>query len=312
MAYSKDCLEVIFSSDDNYARHLGAALYSLLAHNREFGHINVYVIDNEIRPENRAKLEETAAAFPNASLSFIDFTPWRDSLKLNLAWPISLSSYARLFVGSMLPEKVSRLLYMDCDMIVCDSLRPLWETDLGGSIVGAVQDFIGDRIKSAIGLMPDEPYFNAGMMLIDMDEWRRQGVGNDCLTFIDAHHGSVTHHDQGVLNGVLHDRRMILPARYNLMTIHFVFNRHKLVRYFGDNAAFYSEGDIDEAKCAPAILHYTPSFTSRPWEKNCRHPLKGLYWDSLGKTPWRGTAPAPDPTRWYARLINWRYRCLPY
>ena len=100
MAYSNDCLEVIFSSDDNYARHLGAALYSLLAHNREFGHINVYVIDNEIRPENRAKLEETAAAFPNASLIFIDFAPWRDNLRLNLAWPISLSSYARLFVGS--------------------------------------------------------------------------------------------------------------------------------------------------------------------------------------------------------------------
>lgn len=312
MAYSKDCLEVIFSSDDNYARHLGAALYSLLAHNREFGHINVYVIDNEICPENRARLEKTAAGFSNASLIFIDFAPWRDSLRLNLSWPISLSSYARLFVGSMLPETVSRILYMDCDVVVCESLRAFWETDLGGSIVGAIQDFVSDQTKSAVGLTPGEAYFNAGILLIDMDEWRRQNVGSDCLAFIDAHQGNVKHHDQGVLNGVLHNRRVILPARYNLMTIHYVFSRRKLVRYFNDHAAFYSEKEIDEAKRAPVILHYTPSFTSRPWVKNCRHPLKELYWDNLGKTPWSSTAPEPDMAKWYARLINWRYRCLPY
>ncbi len=312
MAYSRDCLEVIFSSDDNYARHMGAAAYSLLDRNRDFGHINVYMIDNKISPENRARLEKTVSAFPNASLIFIDFAAWLDKLKLDLAWPISLSSYARLFVRGMLPDTVGRVLYMDCDMIVCDSLRALWETDLGGCVLGAVQDFVNDATKAAVGLAPEEPYFNAGMLLIDMDEWRRQGVEDDCLAFIEAHQGNVTHHDQGVLNGVLHGKRMILPARYNLMTIHYVFNRRKLIRYFGDHAAFYTEQEIGEAKDTPAVLHYTPSFTSRPWVKSCRHPKRQLYWDALAATPWQGHATDADTSRWYVRLINWRYRCLPY
>lgn len=312
MAFDTNCLEIIFSGDDHYARHMGAAVHSLLTNNTEFDKIRIHVIDNHIAPENIKRLEDTVGQFANASLIRIPFDPWRDKLKLDPVWPISLSSYARLFVAQMLPETIGRVLYLDSDMIICGSLRPLWETDLGDCVVGAVQDYVGDRTKIAVGLSPDEAYFNAGLLLIDMDKWREQQIEAACLSFIEAHNGSVAHHDQGVLNGVLHDRRMLLPVRYNLMTIHYLFNRRKLTRYFNDHADFYGETEMEKALDAPVILHFTPSFTSRPWVKTCRHPKKQAYWDSLGNTPWRGTRPEPDKTKWYIRLINWRYRCLPY
>lgn len=312
MPYDRDCLHVIFSSDDRYARHMGVAAYSLLEHNRDFREVCVYMIDNKISPENRKKLEETVMSFPNGRVVWIDFTAWLGKLKLNLPWQISMSSYARLFVASMIPESVGRILYLDCDMIICDSLRTLWETDLHGAVIGAVQDFVNDQTKGAVGLKPQDQYLNAGMLLIDMDAWRARHIEQACLAFIEAKEGRVTHHDQGVLNGVLHDQCRFVPIRYDLMTIHYIFDRRKLCKFFCDHADFYSVEEINEAKRNPAILHYTPSFTSRPWVKSCKHPLRRLYHETLDKTPWRGTPDEKDGAKWYVRLINWRYRHLPY
>lgn len=70
-----------------------------------------------------------------------------------------------------------------------------------------------------------------------------------------------------------------LPIKDNLMTIHYMLSREKLLNYFHEEAGFYPQEEIEAAKKAPVILHYTPSFTSRPWCRDCRHPLKALYWE---------------------------------
>ena len=74
---SKDTLRVIYSSDDNYARHLGASVYSLLDCNRDFEKTEVYIIENNISDENKKKLAGVAEGFVNASVDFISFDKWR-------------------------------------------------------------------------------------------------------------------------------------------------------------------------------------------------------------------------------------------
>lgn len=123
MADDTKRMNVLYSSDDNYAQHMGVSIYSLLRHNAEFENIRLYVIDNDISPENRDKLREMVSRFPNAEIMFLPFLEWKEKLRLNMSWDISISSYARLFVGEMLPETVDRVLYADCDMIVCEPLR---------------------------------------------------------------------------------------------------------------------------------------------------------------------------------------------
>lgn len=308
----EDCLNILFSSDDAYAQHLGAAMYSTLEQNVDFQKIQIFIVNNEISAENRDKLEYTASLFHNAKIIWIDFGEWKSKLTLNMAWEISLTAYARLFVGSMLPDNLEKVLYLDCDMIVRESLRPMWETDLQGNIIGAVQDFVGDHVKAAVGLNPHEAYVNSGMLLIDLRKWREQEYERKCLQFIDDHCGRVIHHDQGVLNGVLHGRFRVLPIAYNLMTIHFIFSRRQLCKYYDDHAEFYTEEEVNTAKEQPKILHYTPSFTSRPWVKGCKHPYKAFYWTALLKTPWKNAVPVKNRAKLHVRLVDWRYRVLPY
>ena len=304
-------MQIVYSSDDNYAQHMGASVYSLLSHNADL-EIIIYVIDNGISSDNKEKLRQIIKQFPLSQLRWIDFSRWSKKLTLNMQWSISLSSYGRLFIGSMLPENVSRCLYLDCDMIICDRINELWNWNMQECTVAAVQDTVSRETKESIGASFSEKYFNAGLLLIDLNKWRSNNTEQACLDFIEQHHGSVTHHDQGVLNGLFHQDVSILPLKYNVMTIHYIMDRDRILRYFHEESPFYSEEEIAQAKAHPIVLHYTPSFTSRPWVKTCRQPKQALYWDALAKTPWVGSKAIEDNRKWYVRLIDWRYRCLPY
>lgn len=306
----KNIMNVLFSSDDKYAQHLGVAIYSLLEHNTAFNKITIYIVDNDISDINKQKLNKTADEFDNAEIIFLPFNKWKNKLHLNMKWDISISSYARLFIADMLPDDIDQVLYMDCDVIICESLENLWNTDLNNNVLGAVQDTVNDKTKGAVGLLPEDKYFNAGILLIDLKKWRKQNIGIKCLKFIEEKNGSVTHHDQGTLNGVLNGKWYRLPLKYNLMTIHYIFNYRKNKKYFKDHSNFYLYDDIENAKLHPAILHYVPSFTTRPWVSNCKHPKKNLYWNIISKTPWIDAKPEKDKSKWYVKLINFRYRKL--
>ena len=307
----EDTLNVLFSSDDHYAQHLAAAIYSLLNHNGSFKRVSIYIIDNEISSKSRDRLVQVVDEFDNACIEFLDFAKWRSKLKLNLAWKISIAAYARLFVGELLPSNVERVIYLDCDMIICSSLYLLWNYDLKQNIVGAVQDLVSMSTKSCVGVEKNEAYFNSGLLLIDLSKWRERNIGEDCVFFIEEKKGMVGHHDQGVLNGVFRNHWTRLPLKYNVMTINYFFSYHQMQNYYGDLSGFYTLEEISRSKAQPAILHFTPSFTSRPWFSNCCHPLKEKYWESLSHTPWKDATPQKDTSKWYVRLQGWRYRHLP-
>ena len=98
-------MNVAFSSDDNYAQHMGVAIYSLLKNNRDFHLINIYIIDNLITEHNKKKITELVGKFGNAKIIWVDFETWKSRLNLNMKnWKISISAYARLFLGSILDE----------------------------------------------------------------------------------------------------------------------------------------------------------------------------------------------------------------
>lgn len=305
-------MNILFSSDDNYARHLGVAVFSLMIHNQKAKKLNFFVVDNQISEDNLSKLKQVVEEFSNSTLTFIPFESYARELELDMPWPISMSAYARLFAAEVLAQDIDRVLYMDCDMVVCRDLSNLWNTDLQGKCLAAVQDQVFPFVKSSVGLSFDTPYFNSGLLLIDLNKWRSLNIRKKCLLFIKQKHGKVIHHDQGVLNGVLQSEWIRLPLAYNVMTIHFFFSQRKTRKYFNDHAPFYDEAEILAAKSNPAILHFTPSFTTHPWERNCQHFYRNLYREIQFQTPWAEFPIEKSSQPWYVKLVNWRYRVLPY
>ncbi len=190
-------MNVIYSSDDNYARHVGISITSLYEQNREMDDIQVFLIDDGITAENHRKLANIARKY-NRTITYIPFSKFKKKLQLNNKWELPMSAYARLFVAEMVPADVDRLLYLDCDTVICDSLQELWSTDLSGNTIGAVEDVASCVFWKETGLEQQFRYFCSGIILIDLKKWRETNSQKRLLDYLDSKNGVVRHHDSNI------------------------------------------------------------------------------------------------------------------
>lgn len=308
---NNDTLNVVYSTDDNYAQHTGVSIISLLDNNRHFLNIEIYIIDNNISAENREKLVSIVDKY-NRKLTFIDFSEYKNKLKLNMEWSISISSYARLFLSDMLPRNINKVLYYDCDTIIVDKLDEIWNEDISNYFLAGVKDTVNSNIKIAVGMNKNDDYINAGMLLINLKKWRKDNITDKFLGFIEQYNGKVTHHDQGVINGMLNGFIKILPLKFNVMTVFYTMKREDIIKYYNIDGDFYSEDEINEAINYPVYIHFTPGFVSRPWVRGCKHPKKHLYWKYLEYTQWSEFKPIRDDSQIKVKIVNWIYRNIPF
>ena len=115
---------------------------------------------------------------------------------------ISKVTYARLLIPDIFPETVSRILYLDCDILVLNDLQELCEADLEGNVVGAVVDGLDTNLKNntvptAVPRVRD--YFNCGVLLIDLDKWRANHISSRALEYLNLNPES-PFSDQDALN----------------------------------------------------------------------------------------------------------------
>ena len=287
-------LHIAFSSDNNYVAHLGVAIISLLENNRKLNIINIHVLDNNISFENKERLKEIVSN--KASIYFYELSELLGKLdkQYNIPKTISISAYARLFLSDILDENISKILYVDCDALFMDSLEKLWSIDISQNSVAGVLDHVGIQNKLKIGLKKDDYYINSGFLLINLEKWRKTNALKQMLYFIESKNGNVTHHDQGVINACFEDDILILPPHYNVMTSFFDFRDVESIKHYYGITNYYSQNDINEAKRNPVFVHFTPSFSKRPWIEGSKHPLKGIYKEYLLKTPFKNNEQQKD------------------
>lgn len=287
-------LYVSYASDDNYSCYMGISIVSLFESNKDIDDIVVYVLDCGIGDSNRQKLMEVAEKYKR-TIVFKAVDDLVTGLKLNMGpRKISVVSYARLFLASIVPDSVDKVIYIDCDTIVCDSLLPMWNVNLENALVAGVQDTVDSYFNKIIDLGQGIRYVNAGILLINLSLWRKENIQNSFLEYIDEMNGTVPHHDQGVINHVSAERRVILPLRFNVTSNIFTFSEKTIRRMHGISGEYYTQSEIEEARKNPAILHFTTGLLGRPWEENCRHPHKDKYEKALEISPWHGRAKLPD------------------
>jgi lipopolysaccharide biosynthesis glycosyltransferase len=154
-----------------------------------------------------------------------------------------------------------------------DSLDELYRTDLTGYVLGGIKDCFSRWHYKALGMDDGDVYINSGILLIDIDEWRKEGIEQRMLGKINQCNGKSLQGDQGLINTVLKGRVKNLPLRYNILTYYYDFTYDE-IKLYRKPLNCYSKTEIDNAKSNPAIVHFTSSFASiRPWKTNeSNHP----------------------------------------
>ena len=280
-------MNVIYCADDNYARHAGISMMSLFEKNEGMDEITVYMISVSMSKENQKILEDLAGKY-NRKIVFIEFEEYKDRLVLdNGDNEHPISAYARIFVDELLPKDVEKILYLDCDILINDSLEELWNTDMKGRAVASVQDICYTVFRDETGIKEPYRYFCSGVILMDMVEWRKQDCQRKLIEYTESMKGVVKHHDQTILNGVFGQDYIVLHPRYDVLTPLFLMRYKNLIAYYKCGEDFYTKKEIKEAVKNPAIIHFTQSQIGRPWE-NDAHPLSHLYRELQERSPWKG------------------------
>lgn len=261
-------MHIAATVNSNFLKPLQVCLLSILQNNPSMD-IYFHIIGEQLSESEQASFEVLSERFSQCrEIEFLspNSEPYETA---NTDSRIPMAAYYRLDLPQMLPE-LSRLLYIDCDMVCDDSLLELWQTNLQGKVIGAVEDAgYVQRLSEMRIQCRDQTYFNSGLLLIDMDAWREQDITAKAQLFIKQHGDLLLYHDQDVLNAVLADNWCYLHPRYNAQS--------RLVRREQVHPDLYREKLAEEARQQPAIIHY--SGRSKPWiTQGARpHPWRCVY-----------------------------------
>jgi hypothetical protein len=262
------------AADPAYLPYLAAMTQTLAASRHPSTAVELTVTHQRVSVADRRRIESGA---PGISFRWEEMTAGRYR-----SWgadpdPMLLSPhYFRCLLPQLYSPSTPRVLYLDADTLVLADLTPLWEWELAGNPVAAAGDLMS-IVKDAIshwediGLDGDAPYFNSGVLVIDLALWRSAGIGDrvmrTCLA--DRHRllirGRWNQHDQYGFNVILQHSWTRLPPRWN----------------------HFAERVPDET----AIVHFLGD--TKPGADRTRPEFTRLFHQAIDATPWAGWRPSP-------------------
>ena len=162
-----------------------------------------------------------------------------------------------------------RVLYLDTDTLLANSVLPLFSLDMKGKAIGAITQNYPYAKESIKRLNYDENkgYFNSGVLLIDLKQWRENNVMKQSIDYCVKNIEHLSLFDQDALNVIFQDNKCELPLCYNIIPANL------------NSDYYYTPEHLDEIKEAvyrPVIIHYA---SSAPWYMDeYQHPMCYL-WD---------------------------------
>jgi UDP-glucose/galactose:(glucosyl)LPS alpha-1,2-glucosyl/galactosyltransferase len=274
-------MNIVTACDDFYVQHTAVFLKSLLKQHRE-SNLRVFVLV----PNDFCYCDtlQRNIGCRRTTLEFLTVNA-ADTGVLKISNRITATTYFKLFLDKAIQDDINRVIYLDGDILVTSSLGKLWAEGLDDNIIAAVVDAGLNAdicIRQKISLSPTSHYFNAGVLLIDLDRWRAAKVGERALTFARNHPELITMEDQCALNHVIGGKFKRLKEAWNFQTNH--------LRWDAEGTC---NSDSLRELYSAKIVHFTSH--PKPWCYVGDHPMKWLYWELLRETEWRDYRP-PDRT----------------
>lgn len=270
-------IHVTCSLDANYTRFAGVMMTSLFENNQDVK-IIMHLMSFKLSDENKSELRDIVNSYHNEILFYDINEDLFKGLPTTKQW--NIATYFRLLLPTLIDKQVTRVLYVDCDIVFRGMIRDLYEINLEGNIIGAVEDHVlSPRLGLSYmnGINPDYFYFNAGVLLIDVVAWRANNVTEKCFKYLQKH--KPMHLDQDTLNSVLQNSWKHLSYRWNYMA-----DFHSA--YFGKD---FFDMDMDKTyPYYPVIVHFTGV---KPWNHACRSAFKADYYKYQSMTKWKNLIP---------------------
>jgi lipopolysaccharide biosynthesis glycosyltransferase len=309
------------AADEAYAVPLAVTIRSALeclAPNRR---IKLFVLDGGLGEKTKARLLWSWID-PRLTVEWIhpDVELLRD---LPVSDHISIVAYVRLLMPALLPSSVTRIIYLDSDMLIQRDLAALWDETPTTHPLFAVQEYSAPYLDSPaaleqfaqcqkylsanypvanfreLGLSGHGKYFNSGLLVIDLAEWRRKRYAEQVLACLRTHRQHVLWWDQYALNVVFAGAWGELDRRWNQGAHIHVYPNWRESPF--DQHTFHT------LRTDPWIIHFCSP--SKPWHYCSKHPRAADWHRCLRQTDWRNWKPE-KPADYLSKLWEYYYQPL--
>jgi lipopolysaccharide biosynthesis glycosyltransferase len=281
-----DPIAIVCVCDNHYAILMGALIKSIESNHHTAEKLEFFIVEDGITAKNKLKITNNI----NPDIVKIHWLVMTDCIPANAKLPVDNSSlplniYIRLFIPYFIPKTIKRIVFLDVDMIMLEDISKLWYTNLQDNIIGAVQDqFIqivsrwgGISNYEDLGIPAENKYFNAGLMLIDIEKWEEANITDKVITCLADNKKHVQFQDQYGLNAVLAKQWLSLDPLWNRFA-----------------------NSEDER---PNLIHFTgrkPIYKSYEFSEK----YKVIFFQYLNMTGWKNFRPIGETFRYLKKFNN--------
>lgn len=261
---NKNVIPIFFAVDDGYIPFLAVSLQSLIENSKKENFYLIKILYTNISEENQKKIQKFEQE--NVSIEFVDLNYYIEKIKDKLYTRdyYSKTTYFRLFIPNLYPQ-YTKALYLDSDIVVLEDVADLYNTNMENDLVAAAPDDVIQTIEvfqeyaeKVVGVADYRNYFNAGVLLMNLDELRKFDFQEKFIYSLDKIKFSVAQ-DQDYLNRLCKGRVKIVDSNWNRMPI----AREK-----------ENQGDIK-------LIHYNLAY--KPWHFE-DILYKDYFWNYAKKT----------------------------
>jgi lipopolysaccharide biosynthesis glycosyltransferase len=252
----EDVGEVVFAVNDRYLPLLSVAIISLLKKCTK--KLIIRIIYSTLSNKNKIYLKKLCDSYD--SIIFFHEIKASDFYGLPEMGHLKIETYYRMAIPEIIYS--SRVLYLDCDIIFIADPSPLFKLDISDFPLAAVKDPIFQPIDH-LCMKNDSEYFNAGIMIMNLEYWRKNKISEKTLNYLKCNPEKITFADQCALNAVVDGNYISLDSIYNFQAGHL---------------------EMPYTKSSQVIIHFSGSM--KPTNYLCQHPFKEVFLNELSGTPY--------------------------
>lgn len=259
-------INLLFTLDDRYLPQLQVLLTSLHINNPD-EIFRVCLIHKALSKENQKSI------FLQCEQYGYSFDPIRVDDSLFLHAPVSKQypqeMYYRMLAAHLLPKDIKKVVYLDPDILVINSIRPLWEIDLNGHLFAAAAHSGKTELVHSVNrvrLKTQHDYYNSGVLVMDLEKGRSEIVPDTLFAYAQEHASELLLPDQDMLNTLFGVRTLPLDD---------VIWNYDARDYKGYYLCSNGRHDLDWVMRNTAILHFCGK--SKPWKKGYIYRFGMLY-----------------------------------
>lgn len=186
--------------------------------------------------------------------------------------------YYRLAAPLLLPRELDRILYLDVDVVVINSLRTFYEMDFESSyFVGCThtREFLTKLNQARLQSDKAVAYINTGVLLMNLNVLRQVIRLEEISAYVREHEKALILPDQDILTALYGDKIKLADSlRYNLSD---------RVLNFYNGSHLKEKRDVNWVRRNTAIIHYCGS--NKPWNESYTGTLGVFYRELMDSVP---------------------------